>query len=68
MPKNTTSSRRERPLYAQAWLARYGQALTREEVRLVQGYRGLPRRQRDALRALIADVVLHNTERTGGRS
>jgi hypothetical protein len=41
--------RSPRPPYSRGWLEQYGRTLTREEIRLVQAYRGLEADQRAAL-------------------
>lgn len=45
-------------LYSRAFLARYGQRLTRDELRLVQGFRGLPVGTRAQLLNVIATLIL----------
>ena len=48
----------DRPLYSSRWLSTYGRGLTRDEIRLVQGYRGLPRKQQAALLQLLGDLIV----------
>ncbi len=47
-----------RPLYSKRFLSDFGQKLKREEIRLVQGYRGLSRGQRDGLCQLVSALAL----------
>lgn len=51
-----------RPLYSQRFLAKYGRGLRRDELRLVQGYRGLSTRQREGLHALVSAMLLENVQ------
>lgn len=52
---------KSRPLYSQRFLERYGRGLKREEISLVQGYRGLSRGQRAGLILLVSEAILDNT-------
>jgi hypothetical protein len=54
MPKTSTP----RPLYSQRFLEKYGRNLKREEIRLVQGYRGLPAPKQAALLALVSSMIV----------
>ena len=65
--KSTPEKSTPHPMYSQRFLAQYGRTLTREELRLVQGYRGLTRNQRKGLHAIITDVIINNV-RTGTRA
>jgi hypothetical protein len=53
---------RERPLYSQRFLEKYGRTLRREEVRLVQGYRGLSLKQREGLLMFVSAIVIDNAQ------
>jgi len=57
MPKKTS-----RPPYSQRFLEKYGRGLTPDEVRLVQGYRGLHKKQRAALLTMLSHVLIENTQ------
>jgi hypothetical protein len=48
----------DRPLYSKRFLSTYGQRLRREEIRLVQGYRGLAPTQREGLLMLVSALVI----------
>lgn len=48
-----------RDLYSLKFLARYGQRLQREELRLVQGFRALPPQRQRELLDVVAQSVLH---------
>ncbi len=44
--------------YSKAWREAYGRGLTRDEIRLVQGYRGLSKRTQGLVLTLVARLVL----------
>lgn len=44
--------------YSKRWLAEYGQRLRLEEIRLVQGFRGLSRDNQGCLLALLSDLLI----------
>jgi hypothetical protein len=48
----------ERPFYSKAWLAKYGQTLNRDEIRLVQAYRGLSPTDQQGLSILASRLVI----------
>ena len=56
-----------RPEYSQAWLARYGQGLSREEIRLVQAYRGLDAQQQEGAVMLLSSLVVQRAEEQARR-
>jgi hypothetical protein len=62
-PRKKTPSR-ARPRYSQRFLANYGRNLQNEEIRLVEGYRGLSPQQQEGLLQLVSALVLDNV--TGG--
>lgn len=59
-PRSLYSTLRGRP-YSKRWRATYGQTLSVEEIRLLQGFRGLPRPKQFAVRVIIAEALkLHS--------
>jgi hypothetical protein len=44
--------------YSRTWLAEYGRSLTRDEIRLVQGFRGLNRSQQQNALTYMSDRVI----------
>jgi hypothetical protein len=57
-----TTPKTARALYSRTWLAQYGQGLKRDEIRLVQAYRGLPREKQAAVRTVLASMIMTGAE------
>lgn len=53
---------RERPDYSPRFLSNYGRDLKMEEIRLVQGYRGLTTQQREALLTFVSEIIIANAQ------
>jgi hypothetical protein len=53
----TQKTVRERHLYSVPFREQYGRSLTREEIRLVQGYRGLSAPKQAALLTLVSSML-----------
>jgi hypothetical protein len=49
-------------MYSKRFLATYGSRLKREEIRLVQGYRGLSPEKRAALLTLVSYLVIERAK------
>jgi hypothetical protein len=50
------------PLYSQRSLEQFGRSLTRDELRLVQGYRGLPAVKQAALDTALRAILVDRTQ------
>ena len=61
IPQSTTSQP-----YSRSWLEQYGRELTRDEITLVQAFRGLTKKDRAGLRELAAALVIARTKRLAG--
>lgn len=56
----TQSATRSDGYQSPQWLARYGRTLSHDEIRLVQGYRGLPRHLQEHLRKYASGLVIEH--------
>ena len=57
-PRMATQSIRARHAYPKTWREAYGRGLSREEIRLVQAYRGLDASTQDFLLAFASELVI----------
>lgn len=52
-----------KPLYSKKFRATYGERLRRDEIQLLQAYRGLSAETRATVRGLLADIIISESRR-----